>query len=193
MGRWMDKCMFSGYNAFVCSGKFCVGTGETTQSSTSLFFFFLEFQLSGEARRRESWLLGNERGSRTGPCDRWRGWLGEAGCWWSGQLCLTVACCFSALSFASSSCFCKAAWRDFISSLSSEREARNKTLACPPYTLRAPLPPARPMDGSLKYITVESHFAQKVIFWKYFSLFNLRIKTATDMLRWVNQVHTVFE
>ena len=30
---------------------------------------------------------------------------------------LTVACCFSALSVASSSCFCKAAWRDFISSL----------------------------------------------------------------------------
>lgn len=32
-------------------------------------------------------------------------------------LLLTVACCFSACSVASSSCFCKAAWRDFISSL----------------------------------------------------------------------------
>lgn len=70
-----------------------------------------------------------------GLCDRWRDWLGETGCWWSSQLCLTVACCFSALSFASSSCFCKAAWRDFISSLSSESEVRNTLLAHPPYTL----------------------------------------------------------
>lgn len=72
-----------------------------------------------------------------GLCDRWRGWLEETERWWWGHLCLTVACCFSAFSFASSSCFCRAAWRDFISSLSSGREVRNTLLAHRPYTLRA--------------------------------------------------------
>lgn len=86
--------------------------------------------------RGGSLLLGNECGSVKAPCDRWQCWLDKTGCWWSGQLCLTVACCFSAFSFASSSCFCKAAWRDFISSLSSEREVRNTLLALPPYIFR---------------------------------------------------------
>lgn len=70
-------------------------------------------------------------------CDRWRGWLEETEGWWWGHLFLTVACCFSAFSFASSSCFCRAAWRDFISSLSSGREVRNALLAHLPYTLEA--------------------------------------------------------
>lgn len=104
-----------------------VGVGWTVHKALSCYFW--EFQLSGEARSRESWLLANKRGSLRDLCDRWQGRLEKTGCWWSGQLCLTVACCFSALSFASSSCFCKAAWRDFISSLSSEREVRNTLLA----------------------------------------------------------------
>lgn len=133
INRWIHKYMFLGYNAFVQSYKSLRG-GCVCGGAFSRYFW--EVQLSGEARRQESWLLGNECGSLRGLCDRWRGWLEETGCWWSGQLCLTVACCFSALSFASSSCFCKAAWRDFISSLSSEKEVRNTLLAHPAHTLR---------------------------------------------------------
>lgn len=113
----------------------CVKAGERTYFSQYCWVF----QLSGEPERLESWLLGNECGSLRGLCDRWRGWLGETGCWWSGQLCLTVACCFSALSFASSSCFCKAACRDFISSLSSEREVRNAVSTSCSRSQRSPL------------------------------------------------------
>lgn len=130
--------------------------------------------------RQESLLLGNERGSLRGLCDRWRGWLEETGCWWSGQLCLTVACCFSALSFASSSCFCKAAWRDFISSLSREREVRNTLLAHPPHTLRGLHSSAT--DWFLYHTTVESR-AQKRVCSMQFSLvyFKLCVFSSADL------------
>lgn len=147
--------------------------------------------------RRESWLLGNERGSLRGPCDRWRGWLGEAGCGWSGQLCLTVACCFSALSFASSSCFCKAAWRDFISSLSSEREVRNTLLAHPPYTVRAPLSPCTTTGWlSLIYRCWEPFCRESDFLKVFFTLLPEERNSnghVSHLLRWVNQVHTVCE
>lgn len=81
---------------------------------------------------RVGWVMSVDNG---GLCDRWQHWLEETGCWRSGQLSLTVACCFSTLSLASSSCFCRAVWRDFISSLSSGREGRNTLLADPAHTI----------------------------------------------------------
>lgn len=122
--------------------------------------------------RQENLLLGNERGSLRGLCDRWRAWLEETGCWWSGQLCLTVACCFSALSFASSSCFCKAAWRDFISSLSREREVRNTLLAHPPHNLRGL--PSSAKDWFLYHTAVESH-DQKMVCLMQFTIFYFKL------------------
>lgn len=103
--------------------NFTVSVSEKTWALSGPFW---GFQLGG-ARRwkwKKAGRLGNEHGTPSGLCDRWQARLGGTGGWRSARRRLTVACCFSARSFASSSCFCKAAWRDFISSLSSESRER---------------------------------------------------------------------
>lgn len=126
--EWIDKYMDLGYNGCLL---FLILMRMSQKRHRALSSPFWVFQLSG-ARRwkwKKSWLLGNEHRTPRGLCDRWQARLGGSGCWRSARRRLTVACCFSARSFASSSCFCKAAWRDFISSLSNENEERNRPLA----------------------------------------------------------------
>lgn len=45
-----------------------MGVGQTGHKALSRYF--CDFQLSVEARSRESWLLANKRGSLRGLCDR---------------------------------------------------------------------------------------------------------------------------
>lgn len=119
--EWIDKYMDLGYNGRLLFSVLMRVSGKRQRALSS------PFQLSGARRwkweKAGCWVMSTERRAVCVTGDRLFRRVRML------TVSLTVACCFSACSFASSSCFCKAAWRDFISSLSSESEERNSPLA----------------------------------------------------------------
>lgn len=127
--EWIDKYMDLGSNGCLLFSILMRVSGKRHRVLSSPFWVF---QLSGARRwkweKAGCWVMSTDHravcvtGDRPFRRERML------------TVSLTVACCFSACSFASSSCFCKAAWRDFISSLSSQSEERNSLLAHLPHS-----------------------------------------------------------